>query len=270
LLARAGGESTLACSFELVFVVAQVTVSLLNGIGVGLKLEPGSSAAIWQVVAVAAVQLSAVAWVVCVNGCADRLDGSVVGIQFALEAGQTITLLMHSIRAAPAMEQASFILALSALFAPILQQIYDAVIVQLSLAARRDGGFSLRAAFCESLSLICLVPKVLLKLLGVHTYDGSANMAIEGGESMKKMAELSHDEKRNSVTLQLRESQKDMREASQEYEPPVLSSADVGQITLSEVQFIPMKNRRKTMPSDRRPRPGFEWVEDEVAAADAR
>ena len=227
LLARAGGSSGLAISFDVGVITAQLTVGLLNGIGSGLQLLPGSPGAVAQVMAVFLVQVAICLLITCANASKDRVDGTVVGLQFALEAGQTAALLVHAVIPNSALLQASFCLSLSALFVPIVQQLYDAIIVPLSRAAKRKDRISWREAVCEALSLFCLLPKVVLRLLGVKVADSALAIAEQGGESMRKAAVLSHEASHESKVATQQQSSRNLRAVHDDFAPGMESHASL-------------------------------------------
>ena len=189
LMLRASGSSTGGTVFELVILEAQVFISLLNGIGAGLGLAPRTVGAIIHVFAVFSVQSVTSLWVFCTSPSNDRLVSLVIGLQFALEAGQTVLLFVYTYTHIPALEQYSFVLALCALVAPIVLQLYDLSLVQIYKVMK--GGFSFKDAFFAFIGLLALLPKIVLRLLGIELGDHAdqLNAAEKAGTDVGKFSE---------------------------------------------------------------------------------
>ena len=177
LLARASGSSSRTASFELIVLGAQVTVGLINGIG--------SAEAKTRMVAVLIVQACSALWILLTLPSADRMQAVVVGMQFCLESCQTAFLLVD-----PAREQASIMCALGALFAPVVLQLYD-FFTQLL----RVKDMSCKTVLLTGVGVVCLLPKVVLRLLGWNVVDsGVMDVAEHGGTDAHKLAERDHEE----------------------------------------------------------------------------
>ena len=189
LMLRASGSSASGTAFELVVLGAQVLVSLLNGIGTGLGLAPRTIGAIIHVSAVWLVQSITSVWILGWSPSNDRMVSLVVGLQFALEAGQTTLLSVYTYTHIPALEQASFVLAICALVAPIMLQLYDFSLVQMYKLMK--GGFSFKDAIFAFIGLLALLPKVVLRLFGIQLGDHAdqLNAAEKAGTDVSKFSE---------------------------------------------------------------------------------
>lgn len=166
LMSRSAGSSARATFFELGILFAQLTIGALNGLGPGLRLQPGSASAVAQLVSIAVVQITTAFCILCKSASNDRLVTLTTFVQFLLEAGQTFCLLLHTFSPDPGLVQASFALALSAVCTPVIPQLYDSILVQLVRCMRRD--MSPKEALGHFLMLLMLCPSIVLRLLGVN------------------------------------------------------------------------------------------------------
>ena len=196
LLARSSGTSNASTSFEVALLSVQLLVSMLNGLGVGYQLEPGSLPALSQVASILAVQLTFSLWVFCVSASSDRLTTLSTGIQFGLEAGQTTLLLMYTLFLHSSLEMASFIFAVASLCTPIIQLAYDSI-TQLIWAFR--DGFSLRAACHNFVSLLFYLPRMVLFSLGMQVQSGADAFAEHAGDDFNRAKERSYDDFANQT-----------------------------------------------------------------------
>ena len=96
------------------------------------------------------IQLSVVGVMLTQSPSNDRLMTLLVGSQFALEGLTTSYLLVQSILPdvvpSATAQPMALILALLSMLAPIVQRLYDAVVVQLCKLRRKDGGFTVKGA----------------------------------------------------------------------------------------------------------------------------
>ena len=191
LMARASGTSSASTSFEVALLSAQLLISMLNGLGVGYQLQPSSPAALIQVAAILAVQLSFSLWVFCVSASNDRLTTLSTGIQFGLEAWQTTLLLLHTLFLHPELETASFAFAVASLCAPIMQLAYDSL-TQIIWAFR--DGFSFRTACQNCVSLVLYLPRMILFSLGVQVESGADAFVEHAGDDLNRAKERSYDD----------------------------------------------------------------------------
>jgi hypothetical protein len=185
LMARAGGFTWHATSFEFTILGVQTLVGVANGIG--STLEPGSNAAVAQISLVLALQAVHSIWVFVSKPSVDRIMNMLVGTQFALEACQTaMLLLVVYYPPAPILQTSSLILALASVAAPVLQRFYDAVIVQL-VKIFVQGGFNPKAAFFAMLGLLVFLPSMIFKILGIDT-GGKDGLAKNAGDDLNKLS----------------------------------------------------------------------------------
>ena len=196
ILLRSGGMSALAASFEMIVLTAQLLVALVNGIGAGLQLTPGTTAAAIQMSAVLSVQACTALVISLTKSAADPLQGMAVAVQFSLEGCQTMMLLLHALSPTPRLERASMLFALGALFVPIILQGYD-TFIQLSRVGAE--GFSFKRLLIFITSLLLMIPRLVMRLLGIQVaehsaLDGVDEIAEHAGLDVAKLAERSHDQ----------------------------------------------------------------------------
>ena len=193
MMARAGGSTGASTSFELSVIIAQLLVAMLNGLSAGLQPTAGSDWAIVLLVGILSVQSVVSLWILCRSSSADRLMTGLVGSQFALEAGQTTLLLIHTYSSSRrgSLEKASFALALSSLFLPIAQLVYDAVVVQIAKGMRGDCSF--RACFDSCANLLCFIPRAVLVMLGLNVSGGVDSLAETAGDKLQKLKERNRE-----------------------------------------------------------------------------
>ena len=193
LMFRARGTTSGAASFEVSILTAQIAVGALNGLGAGLRPAAGSTGAMAQMLAVLAVQALASLWVSCTRPTADRCIAMVIGTQFALEGTQTALLLIYTfLMPRPALEAASFAVALSALCTPIALLAYDATIFQVAACLRE--GCSWKSVCSAALNVAWYLPRMVLLLLGIQVDYGADAVAEHAGDDMQKIAERSRED----------------------------------------------------------------------------
>jgi len=138
--------------------------------GLGPVLTAGSSWARAQAVAVLCCQCGAGMYVLGLGLSADRIENTVTGWQHVAEGLSTAVL------AAEGSASLAFRLALLAMFLPLIQKLYDAIIVQISLICRNPDEFSWQSAMFALLALLLAIPSAVIALSGVKC-DNLSNMA---------------------------------------------------------------------------------------------
>ena len=192
-MARSGGESFAALSFELVLIWGQLAVAILSGMG--SIFAPGSDGALAQLVAVMSVQILLALYGALVRPSADRVMNLLIATQFALEAMGSAFLLVQLLRPGQPLfgsahrdSLAAFLASVLALLAPVVQRFYDAVIVQLSKVMRQDG-FSWKGFFFSMLGFVVFLPGMLIKLTSCNCSSSIALSATQGGgDDINKLA----------------------------------------------------------------------------------
>ena len=188
LLARSGGSRAAVAWFEVNIMFGQLLVALLNGLGTGLNLEAGSLGASAQVLSIVAVQAYVSLWVFQMGPSADRLQTTLVGTQFALEAGQSSPMLAYTFLLHRELERASFVLAVSSLAAPIVLLLYDACIVTLYKFVHRGSFKRMELARDSCATLVCFLPRFIMVMVGVEAAKEGA-FAENAGEDLQKIKE---------------------------------------------------------------------------------
>jgi len=163
---RASGNSFVGVSYDLLALTVQLTVAALNGYG--QTLNPQDSKAPAVILTVLTAQFSAALYIFSLGPSADRIDNALTGCQFFVEGCQTLTLFM--VQSAETEERAvalmftAFLLGLTAIFLPLVEKVYDALIIQVSACLR--GEFSL-TGFCFAIvALAMAVPSAIAAFLG--------------------------------------------------------------------------------------------------------
>jgi len=190
-LAKASGGSFFGVSFVYVTLIVQLCIGALAAIGP--SLTPGSVHATMQVVATLVLQLGTSAIVLGLGPAADRVENLTVGLQFGLEGCATAALLVASRldlepAAMEALQLAGFFLALAALFLPILQKLYDAVVAQLSRLCRKDDGCSPTSACFAVWALAISIPGLVVRLLGWNMDTSQLEGAADEAASAMELA----------------------------------------------------------------------------------
>ena len=171
---RANGSGFVGVSYDLIAVLAGLAVAGLNG--AGKNIEPGSQYANAQVLAVFSVQMGTSLYVSVVKPSADRIDNWLTCAQFFVEGSQTGVLLLGAFLAADGdlegsttCQTAGFWFGLFALFIPILEKVYDAVINQISACCR--GEFDPVGFFYAFVALLLAIPGTVMAMLGMAGSD---------------------------------------------------------------------------------------------------
>jgi hypothetical protein len=111
------------------------------------------------------VQFSTALYIFSQRPSADRIDNVLTGTQFFAEGCQTLSLFMASevlsdLATAQTIQLAAFFLGMVAVFLPLVEKVYDAVVVQVSRCCR--GEFTLTGFFFAFVALALSLPSVLL------------------------------------------------------------------------------------------------------------
>ena len=204
---RANGNGFSGIAYDLVAVLAGLTVAGMNG--AGSNIEPGSPYATAQVLVVFGVQIGTALFVAVVKPSADRFDNWLTFGQFFTEGTQTGVLLLGATLAAngdpdgsTACQTAGFWLGLLALFIPIIEKVYDAIISQVSACCR--GEFDPVGFFYAMVALLLALPGTIMALVGMGSDEldmiagtidegmGALEMAMEDG-LLNAASELASD-----------------------------------------------------------------------------
>jgi len=167
-LAKARGSSMFVLSFSYILLVGQLLLAALAG--TVAAIPPGSSLAVAQLWTMLSLQLALATYCLCVGPAADRVESLVVGLQFAVEGSSTVVVLYAQLEDQLELMEYVFPLVLVAMGLPILQKLYDAVIVQLSRLCRRDD-FSARSAFFALLALLIALPGAIMQFAGMKAVE---------------------------------------------------------------------------------------------------
>ena len=183
---RGNGSGFTGVSYDLVAVLSGLAIAGMNG--AGKNIQPGSEFAFFQVVVVLSIQLGTSLYVAIVRPSADRIDNWLSAAQFLVEGSQTGVLLLGSSLAADgdldgssACRTAGFWFGLAALFIPIVEKVYDAVISQISMCCR--GEFDPVGFFYAFVALLLALPGTVATLTGfslgeVDTVFGSVDEGV--------------------------------------------------------------------------------------------
>ena len=187
-LSAGSGFSWLGVFYNWGLFTAQLAISSLQGLGGALT--PGTGAASAQIIAIMSIQFSVAFWMAIVKPEADRIGNAQTTIQFSIEATQTLmlfltTLIPNQPELQMVNQELAFYLGLASLFLPILSQLYDAVVVQISTLLRRSRGeeFSIQAAFFAMFGLCLSIPGLLAKLGGFELGDAADDLNDAVGEA---------------------------------------------------------------------------------------
>ena len=161
---RANGRGFVGISYDFVALIAGLAIAALNGLGPNIDIT--SNHALMQVASIMTIQICTAFYVFTFKPSADRIDNMLTGTQFALEGAQTATLLYASVAqsrtgldSSSALESLGFWLGLIAIFVPIVEKVYDAVVSQISACCR--GEFDPVGFFYATLALALALPKLL-------------------------------------------------------------------------------------------------------------
>ena len=185
LLARSGGFSFQSTAFEVRIITTQLVGALINGIGRGAELQPGSPAAVFQMALVFYVQVS-FAWFVWMSSpSADRIMSLLVGLQFMLEAAQTGVLLVSVSWDVPDLAFVSLVCSICAVLAPVIHRGYEIFVVTF-LKLWCEGKCTFKTTIFSFVALAVLVPSTLLRLIGYES-NGDDRVATHGTDDLQKL-----------------------------------------------------------------------------------
>ena len=192
--ARGNGASFGGLSYDLLALFAGLVIAGLNG--AGTNLIPGSPLATAQVYAVFSTQIGVSLYVAVVKPSADRIDNWLTALQFLVEGSQTGVLILGASYAtrgntnsALSCQAAAFFLGLAALFLPLFEKVYNAVIHPMSACYR--GEFDPRTFFFAFVSLLMSIPGAVINILGIDNVE--LDDAMGGAEEGLALAEEAVD-----------------------------------------------------------------------------
>lgn len=187
LMARAGGDSLAASMFEMAVFGSSLCIAALNSIR--SDLVAGSAGATGTIIAVLCVQVAMVFYVVAYRPSADRVINILVFSQFFLEGAGSAIFLFQAISPEQSSGAASarFTMCLLAMFAPVIQRFYDAIIVQSFKVLR--GGFTWKGFFFSMMGFVVFLPTMIIRL---SSCDCGAQVAMSAsqmaGDDLNKLA----------------------------------------------------------------------------------
>ena len=168
--ARANGGHFIGLSYDWVALVAGMLIAGLNG--VGRNLEAGTGLANAEVLSVVSIQYATCIYVYVTKPSSDRIDNVLSSLQFFVEGSQTGVLFLGGLLTtqgdtdgAKACQDWGFYFGLAAMFLPIFEKVYDAMVVPISGLCR--GEFDPRATAYAMLSLALALPSVVLSMVGI-------------------------------------------------------------------------------------------------------
>ena len=186
LLNRGSGPRMYGVLYDYILLLAQLLLAFTQGLGAGISA--GSASANAQISLVLTIQWGVMLYILLTVPSADRIENLASGSQFGIEGAVTLLLLVG----APSGKSYAFLLAMGALFLPIVQKVYDAVISQISFCLRHPENFSARACFFAGLSVLLSIPAVVARLLGVNLAS-SAAVGTELGDTIAAGTEHAAD-----------------------------------------------------------------------------
>ena len=188
LMTGSSGHHLLGQLFAWLVIVLQVTMGVLSG--VGPYLEPGSAAAQFQVLAVGFLKCAWATLLICCIPHASLLMNMVLASIFVCE-GISVVLLWYanwggaSAEVVERIQLWSFLLLLLPVFLPIVQKLYDAIIVNIIVNCVRkkfDWG-NVTTAMCN---LLFALPTMLAKVFGIST-GRTGGLAIKGAATVRNL-----------------------------------------------------------------------------------
>ena len=176
-LKKARGGSFVGTSYHLVVFAVQIVLAFLAGLGP--NLEFGSTASTAQVVSILSVQYATSAYLYLLGPSNDRIDNGVAAMQFLLEGSVTLSLLLSTYLTAHALllQDIAFYLSLAALFTPLVEKVYDALIDQVVRCVQ--GRCDPKAAFFAFVALAIALPATIAQFLGFESVDSAAGILDE-------------------------------------------------------------------------------------------
>lgn len=176
LFGKTSGKMFLGMCFAWASMFVQATCGVLSGLGPFITRD--STGATAQVLSIAGFKLGWAAILMFYSPCGCLLSNAVVAAQFLVEGGTTLLLFLMAQSGASEEEKQqgmllAFMLMLLPVFLPVLQKVYDGVIVNLVINCCRKK-FNAAAACTAMLVCILAIPAVVGKMLGCK---GSFNAA---------------------------------------------------------------------------------------------
>jgi len=188
MMNRASGFSFRGLSYDLYTFCAQLLVAILTGLAPVIPV--GSHGAMLQMYAVLFVQWFSASYILFVQPSVDRFDGLIQCAQFSIEGTMTLMLILSTIDTNADSQlfyqSMAFYLALGAMGVPILEKVYDAVIVQLSKLLRKDE-FTWQGCFFALIALLISLPSVIASLLGVDLGLSDLETIVDEGAGAMEM-----------------------------------------------------------------------------------
>jgi len=177
LMSRASGFSFRGLCYDLTATIGQLMIAVLNGIGP--RLIVGSSLATVQLSCVLSVQWGTAIYIFLACPSVDRVDALVMSLQLGTEGGMTFMLILGTLdlplEARLHCQTIAFILSLIALALPIVEKLYDAVIVQLSKIFRKDE-FTWAGCCFAMIGLILSLPSMIAVVFGVSELAAAGDL----------------------------------------------------------------------------------------------
>ena len=204
-LSNSSGFSWRGVFYPYMAFCVQLTITAAQAVGIAIVRNTPQATA--QMCVIMSLQYGFAMWLHLVKPSADRVDNLELGTQYTIEGTQTLLFLFTDLFPEPdgtssrtlICQQMAFFLALGSLFLPICVQVYDAIIVQISLLCRRHKGeeVSIRAACFALLALLLSIPGLLASLVGLNISsdtsqikDGVAEAAARSQEATDDVVEL--------------------------------------------------------------------------------
>jgi len=190
---RSAGHSLIGVTYDLLALFVQVIIGGLTGYGATLdKTDPNTlEKATIIIITTFCIQYSASLYIFKLGPSADRIDNVLTGSQFFLEGSQTLTIFVSlsadSIDTAAKLQLTAFLLGLLAIFFPLIEKLYDALVVQVSRCIR--GEFSMTGCFFATVALLLTAPSVILNYFGLsgasQATDDVTSILDEGNNAVE-------------------------------------------------------------------------------------
>jgi len=173
---KASGGHFLGVAFQLLVFVMQVVLGIVSGIGP--YITQGTAAATAQVLSVAVIKLAWAGVLTCFSPCSCGLTNAVIAMQCFSEGLASLLLLLAaqaSQRDQALTKTLCFLLLLLPVFVPILQKLYDSVIVNIIIPCYERKKLNKQLISQESVKWFLSVPSMVGQFFGVDV--GSFNPA---------------------------------------------------------------------------------------------
>ena len=179
LMARSGGANLASLLFEWLALAANIAIAAICA-----STTPNTSTeqVVNQLLSVLAIQVSMVAYAFGMRPSADRVMNLLVGTQFCAEACMTCLLLAvaHDSEGSMDTKSIALLVALASMLAPVVQRFYDAFIVQISKAVRKQG-FTWKGAVFALFGLIVFLPLMVSSSHGLQHWGERQAVAAGRG-----------------------------------------------------------------------------------------